>query len=72
MGWKQAKVYMDKLFEEFPSPSNNKNLDPLRVNRNRNRALVPLLSKLGETGLSDTAESAGDRYGLLRGGVTLF
>jgi hypothetical protein len=63
---------MNVLFEEFPNPSNNKNLEPLRVNRSRNRALLPPLSKLGETGLSDAAVSAGDGYGLLRRGVTLF
>lgn len=66
---------MDSLFEEFPSPSNNKNFEPLRVNRRRNRALLPPLSKFGDTGdtgLSDTIESAGDGYGLLRRGVTLF
>jgi hypothetical protein len=59
---------MDSLFEEVPSPSKNKNFEPLRVNRSRNRALLPLLSKLwdtGDTGLSDTTESAGHAYGLL-------
>jgi hypothetical protein len=59
-------MYMHELLEEFPSPSNNRILDPLRVNRNRNRALLALLSELGDTGLSDSAESAGDGYGLLR------
>lgn len=55
----------NKLLEEFPSPSNNKNFELLRVNWNRNRALLPLSMGLGDTELSDTAVSAGDGNGLL-------
>lgn len=54
------------LFEEFPSPSSSKILEPLRVNRILSRSLPDQGVTMGsDAGLSDTAESAGDGLHLL-------
>lgn len=65
-------MYVGAPLEEVPSPRNSKSFEPLLVSRDRKRALPLLPLEVGDTGLSDTAESGGDGKVLLRWGVTCF